>query len=286
MTFTKLFSSITESTVWCEPDRVRLVWITMLAMADARGRVWASVPGLANRARVPVEDAEAAIQCFLSPDKYSRTSDNDGRRIDPIDGGWRLLNHEKYRAIRDEESIKESKRKYINSRRQAEKEVLQSSTLSTVDRGRHNAEAEADTDLQNKTEVVAAAKAPAQRKGKRLPDDWKLPRAWGQWAVDDRGWPPEQIRLEGEKFADYWRAKSGKDAAKLDWEATWRNWCRNAKAAGAGDGLSFKEREHNLACERVRQMTGGLANAQPITHSPPPFIQLSTKDDPFTIEMD
>jgi len=146
MTFTKLFSSITESTVWCEPDRVRLVWITMLAMADSRGRVWASVPGLANRARVPVEDAEKAIDCFLSPDKYSRTSDNDGRRIEPIDGGWRLLNHEKYRAIRDEESIKESKRKYINARRQAEKEVLQSSTVSTVERGRHNAEAEAEAE--------------------------------------------------------------------------------------------------------------------------------------------
>jgi hypothetical protein len=258
----------------------------MLAMADARGRVWASVPGLANRARVPVEDADAAIQCFLSPDKYSRTSDNDGRRIEPIDGGWRLLNHEKYRAIRDEESIKESKRKYINARRQAEKEVLQSSTSSTVDRGRHNAEAEADTGLQSNTEVVAAAKAPAQRKGKRLPDDWKLPRAWGQWAVEDRGWPPEKIRLEGEKFADYWRAKGGKDAAKLDWEATWRNWCRNANTIGTVGGLSFKERDHNLACERVRQMTGGLANAQPINHSPPPFIQLSTHDDPFTIEMD
>jgi hypothetical protein len=48
VTFTKLFSSITESTVWDEPDRVRLVWITMLAMADKHGRVWASVPGLAT----------------------------------------------------------------------------------------------------------------------------------------------------------------------------------------------------------------------------------------------
>lgn len=144
MTFTKLFSSITESTLWCEPDRVRLVWITMLAMADARGRVWASVPGLANRARVPLEDAEEAIQRFLSPDKYSRTPEHEGRRIEVIDGGWRLLNHEKYRAIRDEESIKESKRKYINSRRQAEREVLQSSTASTVEPSRHNAEADAE----------------------------------------------------------------------------------------------------------------------------------------------
>lgn len=111
-TFTKLFSSITESTVWCEPDGTRLVWIAMLAMADRHGRVWASVPGLANRARVSLEATEAALNTFLSPDPHSRTPDNEGRRIEPIDGGWRLLNHEKYREIRDEESAKESKRKY------------------------------------------------------------------------------------------------------------------------------------------------------------------------------
>ena len=141
VTFTKLFSSITESTVWCEPDRTRLVWITMLAMADRMGRVWASIPGLANRARVPVEDARKAIETFLSPDPDSRTKTEEceGRRIEVIDGGWRLINHSKYRAIRDEEAIKEAKRKYINTRRAVEK-------LSTVDRGRHNAEAEADTD--------------------------------------------------------------------------------------------------------------------------------------------
>ncbi|SER19535.1 hypothetical protein SAMN04244573_03077 [Azotobacter beijerinckii] len=34
---------------------------------------------------------------------------------------------------------------------------------------------------------------------------------------------------EGEKFADHWHAASGKNAAKLDWLATWRNWVRNAR---------------------------------------------------------
>lgn len=153
-TFTKLFSSITESTVWCEPDRTRLVWIAMLAMADHAGRVWSSVPGLANRARVPLEDCETALETFLSPDPYSRTPDHEGRRIEPIDGGWRLLNHAKYRQIRDDESIKESKRRYINERRAAEKaqgveNVEQSRTLSTaVDRSRANAEAETEAEAE------------------------------------------------------------------------------------------------------------------------------------------
>jgi hypothetical protein len=149
MTFTKLFASITESTVWCEPDATRITWIAMLAMSDAQGRVWASIPGLANRARVTVDQAKIAIETFLSPDEYSRTPDNEGRRIEAIDGGWRLLNHEKYRNIRDSESSKEAKRKYINERRRKEREAAGESVdgkKSTVDQSRTQSnQAEADT---------------------------------------------------------------------------------------------------------------------------------------------
>jgi hypothetical protein len=146
MSFTKLFASITESTIWVAPDAHRLTWITMLAMADHRGRVWGSIPGLANRARVPLEAVEEALKSFMAPDPYSRTKDQEGRRIEEIDGGWRLLNHAKYRAIRDQESIRETKRNYINAKREKERQV--STTVSTVDRGRHIAEAEAEADSE------------------------------------------------------------------------------------------------------------------------------------------
>lgn len=145
VTFTKLFSSITESTIWVAPDAHRLTWITMLAMADRSGRVWASIPGLANRARLPIQAVEEALQAFMSPDPYSRTKDNEGRRIEEIDGGWRLLNHAKYRTIRDEESIKESKRKYINTRREQER---LSKGVDNVELCRGNAEAEAEAEAE------------------------------------------------------------------------------------------------------------------------------------------
>lgn len=142
VTFSKLFSSITESTIWGESDRTRIVWITMLAMADRKGRVWGSIPGLANRARVPLQACEKALTTFLSPDKYSRTTDYEGKRIAEIDGGWLLLNYEKHRAKLDEESVKESKRRYMRDRRAREKEVARGeesphkSTSSTVETSR------------------------------------------------------------------------------------------------------------------------------------------------------
>jgi hypothetical protein len=119
--FTKLFSTITESTIWGERDPIRLTWITMMAMADRKGRVFGSLPGLAHRARVSLEDALEAIEKFQKPDQFSRTREHDGKRIELIDGGWRLLNYSKYREMRDEEASKEAKREYINDRRESEK---------------------------------------------------------------------------------------------------------------------------------------------------------------------
>ena len=45
--YTKLFNSILASTVWSEPNETRIVWITLLAMADKNGIIEGSVPGLA-----------------------------------------------------------------------------------------------------------------------------------------------------------------------------------------------------------------------------------------------
>jgi len=151
-TFTKLFSSITESTIWAEPDSVRIVWITMLAMADRHGRIWASIPGLANRARVSLSACEDALDRFQKPDKYSRTPDHEGRRIEPIDGGWRLLNHAKYRAIRDEESALEAKRKYAAKKRlgtKVEKVDQSRSQSNKVESSRDNAEADSDAEADS-----------------------------------------------------------------------------------------------------------------------------------------
>ena len=105
--YTKLFHSILDSSIWQESHQTRIVWVTMLAMADQHGEVQASVPGLAKRAGVTIREAEDALTILLSPDAYSRTPDNEGRRIATIDGGWEILNHAKYRFEASLEDRKE-----------------------------------------------------------------------------------------------------------------------------------------------------------------------------------
>ena len=103
MPYTKLDSGLIYSTVWREPHTTRIVWVTMLAMADRHGEVMASVPGLADASRVTRKECEAALRAFLAPDPDSRTPDYQGRRIEKIPGGWVLLNHAAHRGRGDSE---------------------------------------------------------------------------------------------------------------------------------------------------------------------------------------
>ena len=89
---------------------------------------------------------------------------------------------------------------------------------------------------------LSPAEPPTNSRGARLPSDWKLPKAWGEWALQERrGWTADYVRTIGEKFHDHWIAQPGRKGVKLDWQATWRNWVRNesdqktsAQAVGGG----------------------------------------------------
>jgi len=154
MSYTKLFSSIVTSTIWTEDADTCKIWVTMLAIANKHGEVQASIPGLAQISGMSLEATEIAIEKFLSPDKYSRTSDDEGRRIEKIDGGWLLLNHAKYRAMasKDEEKTATAKRQAaFRDRQKRNEKVTDSNGLVTpcngdVTENRDIAEAKAEAD--------------------------------------------------------------------------------------------------------------------------------------------
>lgn len=76
---------------------MRIVWITMLALSDKRGLVESSLPGLADMARVSIEQCEGALEVLRAPDPYSRSKEEEGRRVRDVDGGWEIINYTKYR---------------------------------------------------------------------------------------------------------------------------------------------------------------------------------------------
>ena len=81
--------------------------------------------------------------------------------------------------------------------------------------------------VTGKAVTANTGKKSSAAKGSRLPADWQLPKAWGEWALQEAPtWAPEQVRKVAERFRDYWIAKPGREGFKADWLATWRNWVR------------------------------------------------------------
>ncbi|KVN83469.1 hypothetical protein [Burkholderia ubonensis] len=122
---------------------------------------------------------------------------------------------------------------------------------------------------------VNADGKPDSRRGTRLPKDWELSQEalertvavtvtyaeklteWGGGA-----WSIQHALFEAEKFRDYWSAKSGKDATKTDWPATWRNWVRNAgpmRAAKKGGGGNWWASD-DLALAKANEVGVGPAH--------------------------
>lgn len=104
MGFTKLHGTIIHSSMWQEDSDTRVVWITMLALADATGTVYASIGGLSHAARVSRQACERAIAKFLGPDPDSRDR-TTGERIREVDGGWFIINHANYRDRQTREQV-------------------------------------------------------------------------------------------------------------------------------------------------------------------------------------
>ena len=107
MAYVKLSANIIHSTVWRQSHETVRVWIALLALSDRDGRVKISFPGLIDAARVTEEQCTVALECFQSPDKYSRSEENEGKRIAKIPGGWKILNYTLYRDADDAEERKE-----------------------------------------------------------------------------------------------------------------------------------------------------------------------------------
>lgn len=143
--YTKLFQRILDSTIWREDDDTRILWITMLALADQDGVVQCTIPGLADRARITLQQCLSGLLKFQEPDEYSWSKTAEGRRITEVEGGWYLINHAKYRALMSAEEQREKTRLRVAKWRENHKTV----TVTKCNAG--NDIAEADTKAKEET---------------------------------------------------------------------------------------------------------------------------------------
>ena len=232
MTYTKLFNSLLTSTIWTEDNETRIVWITMLAMADKHGEIHGSIPGLARQSGVSIEAVEKALEKFLAPDPYSRSEEDEGRRIEEIAGGWSLINHAKYRKLASKEDEKEKAAERKRRQRERDREKKSPPGPSRYVTPRHGevtqerdiAEAEADTEADSKGDPKPKKTPPSPHRGKceggDLHDTLAKPRPNGSPTPEEA----KRLKLPNEVLDFLWenapekaRRRSSKAKIKQAW---------------------------------------------------------------------
>jgi len=118
--FVVIDAEILSSSVWQEELHVKVVWLTLLILCDTEGYVGAALPGIASAAGVTLAQAEEALQKLQAPDPYSRTQENDGRRLEVAERGWRVLNFKAHidRLSREREKARARLRQWRKRRKE------------------------------------------------------------------------------------------------------------------------------------------------------------------------
>lgn len=114
---------------------------------------------------------------------------------------------------------------------------------------------------ENNNPPHASRAPPPRKRGTRLPGNFQVTPALAAWA--EQNVPHISPGAETERFRDYWHAKPGRDACKLDWDATWRNWMRRAAEQQAPPGRHTRQTETDQLFNRAMERAQARENHDP-----------------------
>jgi len=238
--FTKLVPEIVMSSIWNESPEVRCVWITMLAIKDENGIVLGTEETLARIANVTLQHVTDAIERFSSPDKHSRTPDNEGRRIAKCDGGWIVLNHGKYRE--NDAVLREKTRERVRrfrERRAMEKGSQTGNVTVTLPSASASASVSA-SEIKDGVQGKGKREAASDTAGKLTPESFP------EMAQAANGGRLTEQQLEA--FCDYWTERNSRGRCRFESEKFFElpkriaTWARRDRVAPAPAAAAKPER--------------------------------------------
>jgi len=128
---------------------------------------------------------------------------------------------------------------------------------SLIDPNANNNHNNNNNNNKNNNTTTKESRSP---KGSRLSIEI-LPEDWFNFCKAER--PELDPERTFQQFRDYWIAKAGKDASKLDWLATWRMWVRNQKiqTGGNANGKHAAIAENNRRLNELiqQELVGNVA---------------------------
>ena len=118
----KLFASMYDGTLYGRWQAL-VTFQQLIILCDAHGVVDMTPHAIAARTSIPLEIIMQGIEELEKPDPYSRTPDEQGRRIERLDDhrpwGWRIINYSKYREMLSLEQKRKADRDRIAAKRAA-----------------------------------------------------------------------------------------------------------------------------------------------------------------------
>jgi hypothetical protein len=142
-----------------------------LALANKYGEIPATAPGISQMSGINIKKVNEALEKFQSPDIDSRSREFEGRRIERIDGGYKLLNYEKFRK----KMSQDERREYLRVK-QAEHRAKDVNNLSTpVNKNKQ---------CQHIAETEAETKAMGNTKTPSISEQIRKDRAWGKYCYN------------------------------------------------------------------------------------------------------
>jgi hypothetical protein len=231
MMYAKVFESIVRSSVWSESLSCRILWVTMLVTADREGFVFGSVDGLARVANLTIEDTREAIETLLSPDSNSSDliddPENNGRRVETVSRGWRIINYAYYRDLQRAEDRREKARKKKAEQRERKRRagaVSPCSVPSLSPRVPESPTSELDSEL-DKRERASASPAPRGSKKGTTGTRTGRPASFDEVRTY---WTAAELRGDPARFFDHFQANGWKQGRVdlRDWRPAARNWSR------------------------------------------------------------
>ena len=116
---------------------------------------------------------------------------------------------------------------------------------------------EARSQIKNET----SSRKKATARGSRLPDDWEPNSQTRDWCLNELGWRSFQIECTTQSFRDFWHSEAGQRARKLDWDKTFKNWCRregkHGKPKGSGRDKGYGDILKDMIDETRNSEMGG-----------------------------
>lgn len=130
----KIFEQIYDGTL-VENWKALITFQQMIILCDDCGILDMTPNAIANRTGIPNEIIKEGIERLEDDDPYSRTPDENGKRIIRLDNhrpwGWKIINHKKYKSMGNYEDKKRADRERMAEKRK-EINVAMCSDVSQV----------------------------------------------------------------------------------------------------------------------------------------------------------